>query len=118
VAAAEKIRSGLMTWRLIVALALCCTLSGCSMLDRRTVPVVTKAPTLEIIEKPQLESMTPEELTVYRVLPSTLREKLESNDRKLKTYAAKLEISVIEYNGWARLNNGKGNEWGGVKTEK
>ena len=102
----------------LLALALCCVLSGCSTLDRRTVPVVTQAPLVELPERPELESMTPEELGCYKVLPATLREKLERNDKVLKVYAEKLKITVIEYNGWAKYNNQKSNEWGGIKETK
>jgi uncharacterized protein YceK len=99
----------------ILALALCCVLSGCSTLDRRTVPVVTQAPLVELPERPELVSMTTEELACYKVLPASLREKLESNDKALKVYAEKLKIAMIEYNGWAKYNNAKSNDWGGVK---
>lgn len=96
---------------IIFSLVMLAVLSGCTT---RTVPVETKVPTLETPARPQLENMTPEELSAYRALPESARKKFEGNDAKLKEYAQELEVTIKAYNKYAAIQNQKSDEWMGI----
>jgi len=89
-------------------------LSGCAF-SQRVTPVHDRKPVLQMPARPQLEKMTPEEMVEYAKMPEASRKKLEGNNQKLQVYAAQMEVTIIEYNGYAKLSNQESNEWLGIK---
>lgn len=70
-----------------------------------TVAVTGKTPVIDMPEKPVLESLDPEELAAYKTLPESARKKLQNNDKKLKVYAAQLQVAIEDYNTYAAVRN-------------
>lgn len=88
----------------------CLVLGGCAHrtgdgLTTNTVPVTGTVPVIDIPAKPVLESLDPDELAEYAKLPLSARLKLQGNDKKLKVYAAQLQVGIEDYNTYAAVRN-------------
>ncbi len=108
--------------RFFCALLLLLSLTGCpSGYGKGGDPVAVhdRLPELEEPPRPKLEKMTPEELAEYIKLPESARKKLEGNNDKIQIYSDQLHVTIIEYNGHARLTNKTNGLWikGGLKDE-
>jgi hypothetical protein len=83
-----------------------------------TVPVVGQVPTIPLPEKPVLQGLEESELVEYNKLSDGLKQKLVSNDKKLKTYALQLVVSIEDFNDYAAVRNAKSNASLNVKGSK
>lgn len=98
--------------RIIAALLLIVCLSGCDFSGRdRTVPVNQIVPELEVPARPKLALMDATDLAAYKALPESARAKLEGNDKALKVWAEQLNVTIMEYNGYAKLSNKSARAW-------
>lgn len=96
---------------LVISTVLLLALPGCFEKREAPTPVVQQVPEIQMPQRPALDKMTPDELAEYRKLPAPVQAKLEGNNEKLQMYARQLEVSVIEYNGYARYTNQKSAKW-------
>lgn len=80
-----------------------------------TIAVVGKVPVIDLPTRPVLESLDPDELVEYNKLSETVRKKLQGNDKKLKLYAAQLQVGIEDYNTYAAVRNKTSDESVGVK---
>ncbi len=87
-------------------------------LTSNTVAVTGAVPVIDIPIKPSLESLDPDELVEYAKLPLTARNKLQSNDKKLKMYSAQLLVGIEDYNVYAAVRNKTSLTEVGVKGQK
>lgn len=83
-----------------------------------TVAVTGHVPVLDLPARPQLETLDQDELLAYKQLPESVRLKLQGNDKKLKTYAAELQVAIEDYNLYATVRNKKSEDAVGVKGIK
>lgn len=97
-------------------------LAGCKkplgLPTSNTVAVTGAVPVIDLPARPSLESLDPDELTEYNKLSLTARMKLQGNDKKLKTYAAELQVAIEDYNTYAAVRNEKSKMDVGVKGTK
>lgn len=83
-----------------------------------TVAVTGHVPVLDLPARPKLESLDSDELLAYNKLPESARLKLQGNDKKLKTFAAELQVAIEDYNVCASVRNKKSEDSVGVKGTK
>lgn len=83
-----------------------------------TVAVTGHVPVLDLPARPKLESLDSDELIAYNKLPESARLKLQGNDKKLKTFAAELQVAIEDYNTYAGVRNRKSGDSVGVKGAK
>lgn len=86
--------------------------------SQNTVAVIGRVPILAVPEKPVMELLDSEELIAYNALPESLRKKLQSNDKKLKTWALQLLVGIEGYNQYAEIRNQQSDASVGVKGTK
>ena len=80
-----------------------------------TVAITGIVPVIDMPSKPVLESLDSDELVAYNALPESARKKLQGNDKKLKMYAAQLQVAIEDYNTYAAVRNKTSNDAVGVK---
>jgi len=62
-------------------------------------------PVIPAPERPVLKELSPEEVAAVKALPANVIQKVQGNVLDLQKYAKQLEVSVEEYNTFARVNN-------------
>ncbi len=80
-------------------------LCGCNGSQSHTSSSESHVPKLDTPARPQQQTLEKPELDEYGKLSSGLRAKLEGNDREVKRYAEKLEVTVKAYNTYAEIHN-------------
>jgi len=75
-------------------------------------------PEIPVPSRPVLQELTPEETAaVVKAVPEPIFGKVRGNVLELQKYARKLEVSVEEYNIYAKVNNRLVREELGLKPE-
>lgn len=99
-----------------------CLVGGCTKPGigptTNTIAVTGRVPVIDVPIKPTLDVMDADELAAYEKLPATLQKKLQSNDKKLKSYAAQLLVGIEDYNTYAAIRNKTSEDSVGVKGAK
>jgi len=101
---------------LLIGILFMCCFAGCE--NARVVPVRQPNPLIERPSRPQLETMTKDELLVWNALPADLRNKLIKNNDELQAYAKEMEITIDTYNKWADTVNRLNEKFLGLAPEK
>ncbi len=102
----------------LICISVLISASGCAHLtapSTNTIAVTGKIPKIEMPLKPALESLDPDELTAYNILPESVRKKLQGNDKKLKVFSAQMQVAIEDYNTYAAVRNKTSEDAVGVK---
>lgn len=103
----------------VIALGLVLTFPGCAKSPgsptSNTVAITGAVPVIDLPVKPVLESLDPDELADYSKLSLAIRTKLQMNDKKLKVYAAQMQVGIEDYNTYAAVRNQQSKTDVGVK---
>ncbi len=91
---------------------------GCAHLtapSTSTIAVTGRVPVIDMPVKPVLDSLDPDELAAYSSLPESVRKKLQGNDKKLKMFAAQMQVGIEDYYLYAAVRNKTSEDAVGVK---
>lgn len=94
--------------RYVFALFLCFTLTGCITDVPKTSVAMGKIPKLKKIDRPQLVSITAEELAP---LAPDVKKKVTDRNDSLMLYAKEMEVELQAYDRFQELWNNMADQW-------
>ncbi len=102
----------------LLCISILVSASGCVHItapSTNTIAVTGRVPVIDMPVKPVLDSLDPDELAAYSSLPESARKKLQGNDKKLKVFAAQMQVAIEDYNTYAAVRNKTSEDAVGVK---
>ena len=100
----------------VLVLMLAC--SGCTGIAVSRGGTRGLLPEIPVPARPVLQEMTPEETAQVKALPASVVAKVQANIQELQKYATKLNVSIEEYNIYAKVNNRLAREELGIKPKQ
>jgi hypothetical protein len=107
-----------MAGRLAAILALVFALTGCQGIVVSRGGVRGFLPEIPAPTRPVLKELTPEETLAAKTLPPAVLAKVQANVLDVQKYAKQLEVSIEEYNAYAKVNNRLARQELGLKPKE